>query len=341
MKKLGLGITAIAALAVTAYWMQSPRPAAVAGLPAAEPVSSPTPSNVSPPPTSDASLQPGAVRPQQATSHRETQRPDTQNVLPSSQARSPQPAPSKDEAQQMAACHARWDSKKKREQAAHDAEAKDPAWAYAMEQKLREYASQRLRGTSIELKEVDCKTTFCDLLMEVFDPNSTNEMNNALEDAKKQPWSDFSGTSWAKTSDEGTTYRVELSRRHSYRTPFESGNDEQDLACTRLISDRTVRERAARDAQPRDVAWADQLEPLLRQHIMSRTGKHPPTKLDIVCKTTFCQIKAGGETEESQRLFQQVSQEAAAEPWANLRNGEAGSSGYGNRWTADVTLYRQ
>ena len=114
----------------------------------------------------------------------------------------------------MAACHARWDSQKKREQGAHDAEAKDPAWAYGMEQKLREYASQRLRETSIELREVDCKTT-------------------------------------------------------------------------------------------------------------------------------FCQIKAGGETEDSQRLFQQASQDAAAEPWVNLRIGEAGSSGYGNTWSADVTLYRQ
>lgn len=340
MKKLLLGITAIVALAVAAYLMHAPRPVAVEALPAAATLSSPTPPVASTTPPDDASVQSGAVMPQEVTSRREPER-QPPDVLPSSQARSPQPPPPKDESQRLAACEAHWDRERKGEQAAHDAETKDPAWAYDMEQKLREFAARRLRGTSIELKDVDCKATFCDLLMEVLDPDSANEMNNALEDARKQPWSDFTGTSWAKTSDESNTYRVELSRKHSYRTPFETGNDPQKLACMRLISDRSLRERAARDAQPRDASWADQLEPLLRQHIMSRTAKHPAEKLEIDCKTTFCRIKASGQTADSQTLFQQASQEVAAEPWANLRAGEVGSSGYGNTWTAETTLYRQ
>jgi hypothetical protein len=38
---------------------------------------------------------------------------------------------------------------------------------------------------------VDCKTTFCDLVAQGFENESVNELNNALEDVQKEPWSDF------------------------------------------------------------------------------------------------------------------------------------------------------
>lgn len=343
MKKLVFAIPAIAALAIAAYFILAPRPpAAVASLPAAEPVSSPTPSSTSPTPSSDQSLQLGALQPQDTTPHREPERHrDTQKVLPGSQTRAAQPAPPKDEGPQMAACRELWDSRRKREQAAHDAEAKDPAWAYAMEQKLREYASQRLRGTSIELEQVDCKTTFCDLLMEAFDPDSANEINNAMEDAKKQPWSDFTGTSFAKTSEEGNTYRVELARMRSYRTPFENADSEQDLACMRLISDRNLRERAARDAQPKDPSWAEPMEQMLHQYLTTQLGKHVPERIEVDCRTTYCRIAAEGRTNDSSMAFQKIAQAAAAEPWADMRNGEGGASGQGDDWKQEYFLYRR
>jgi hypothetical protein len=30
-----------------------------------------------------------------------------------------------------------------------------------------------------------------------------------------------------------------------------------------------------------------------------------------------------------------------SEPWANLRGGDGGSSGYGDMWTADYTMHRR
>jgi hypothetical protein len=84
------------------------------------------------------------------------------------------------------------------------------------------------------------------------------------------------------------------------------------------------------------------MEQLLRQHIASRLVKHPVQQLSIECRTTFCLLRARGQIEDSQRAFVQASHEAAAEPWANLRVGETGNTGYPDGWwRSDVTLYRQ
>jgi hypothetical protein len=170
-----------------------------------------------------------------------------------------------------------------------------------------------------------------------------NEFNNALEDVKQEPWSDFTGWSQSNETVGGKlTSRVELRRKQSYVTPFEAESDApENVACMRLISQHNQRERVARETQPRDPAWADQMEQLLRQHIASRLVKHPVLQLNIDCKTTFCLLRAWGQTQDSQRAFVQASHEAAAEPWANLRIGETGNTGYGDSWRSDVTLHRQ
>jgi hypothetical protein len=316
MKKLVFVIIAIAALAAAVYFIHLPQPSAVASLPVAETVAAPR---------REPALQ-----------------PNTQDVLPDRQLRPSQTAPPSHKPQSMAECRAMWDDKRKREQAAHDAETKDAAWAYSMEQKLREFASRRFQGASMELTAVDCKTTYCNLVVQVLEPDSATQLYAALEDVGMQPWSDFTGKSYEKVSETSNDYRVELLRQHSYQTPFyEENNSEASLACMRLSSDRALQERAASDAQPRDAAWADQIEPLLRQHIASRTAKHPPEKLEIDCKTTFCRIKASGQTRDSQTLFQQAAQDAAAEPWAELRNGEGGGTAYGDSWKYEVTLHRK
>ncbi len=52
-----------------------------------------------------------------------------------------------------------------REQAARDAEPKDLAWAYAMEQKLRQFTMPRFQADEIDLTAIDCKTSFQDLIL--------------------------------------------------------------------------------------------------------------------------------------------------------------------------------
>jgi hypothetical protein len=69
--------------------------------------------------------------------------------------------------------------------------------------------------------------------------------------------------------------------------------------------------------------------------------RHPVERLEIICRTTFCQIKAEGMAPDAVLALQRATNGLQSEPWANLRSGEGGSSGYGDRWTAEFTLIRQ
>jgi hypothetical protein len=95
-------------------------------------------------------------------------------------------------------------------------------------------------------------------------------------------------------------------------------------ACASASNEEGQRKRAAMDAEPRDTSWADPMEQLLRQYLVEHTAKHPPDKLEITCRTTFCELKATGRTEAFALEFQKASQEVGSEPWGNLRNGEGG-----------------
>lgn len=238
----------------------------------------------------------------------------------------------------LAACRANWERKTKREQAARDAESKDPAWAYQMEQKLREYMSRRLQLSQVDV--IDCKTTFCEIKAQDFGADGSDEFNAAISAVMQEPWKDFKGNSFSHTEEAGKTIHFARVERKPAKMMNHPPLDKEQQACWDVTSRQAQQQLDARNAQPRDAGWADPMEQLLRQHIVGQLVKHPLDRLDINCKTTFCQIKASGKTKESQAIFQKVSQEVAAEPWAELRTGEAGSSGYGDSWDADVTLYR-
>jgi hypothetical protein len=249
----------------------------------------------------------------------------------------------KKEQQQLAACDAAWQRKAKGEQAARDAESKDPAWAYRMEQKLREYTARRFQTIPIEVTSIDCKTTFCELRAQSFSPEAATELTNAMNALVMQPPADFRGMSYSNTDEAGKAVHVVQLKRLQER----AGNGErlsaEQEACWKLSGLQQERERAARDAEPRDAGWADPMEQLLRQHITEKMVKHPLDRLEITCRATFCEIKASGVTPQSQAAFQKISQEAGAEPWADMETGEGGSSMYGdgNKWEASQTLYRQ
>jgi hypothetical protein len=340
MKKLVVAIGAIAGLAIAAWLILSPQPAEVARVPAAASEIRQAPDRAAATLTPDESAQHAAIEPQAPTRSREPALPSNAPDVPTA-ARSAQATRS--EEQQVAACEARWDRRRAGELAAREAETKDPAWAYAMEQKLREWGTRRLQRAAIELVAVDCKTTYCDLVAQAFEPEAGNEFSRALQDATQEPWNDFSGLSFGPDEEAGKgKFRGELRRQRSYVTPFEElNNDQENQACFRVLSQRAERERAVREAEPRDAAWADQMEQLLRQHITSRLLQHPVQQLDIDCKATFCRIIARGNAPQSRTIFRQAAHEAAAEPWAGLRVGEDGGGSIGDDWSAYMTLHRQ
>jgi hypothetical protein len=82
------------------------------------------------------------------------------------------------------------------------------------------------------------------------------------------------------------------------------------------------------------------MEQLLRMHLAAQLSKHA-VELDISCKTTFCGIKAKGQSDDALLALQKAMTAIDSEPWANLRNGGGGITGYGDRWTADYMLHRR
>lgn len=83
------------------------------------------------------------------------------------------------------------------------------------------------------------------------------------------------------------------------------------------------------------------MEQLLRQHIESQLRKHPVASLDVVCRSTFCRIKATGKVMDSKEVFRKVAQEAAAEAWSDLSAGTSGGGSSGDGWHEEVTLNRR
>jgi hypothetical protein len=247
----------------------------------------------------------------------------------------------KQEQQQLAACDAAWQRKTKLEQAARDAETKDPAWAYQMEDKLREYTAKRFQSIPIEVTGIDCKTTFCDVTAQGFTPETAAAFNDAISALTLQPRGDFQGNSVWHTEEAGKTLHFAQVKRKQERATGPEPVTAEQLACMKLASLQSERELAARDAEPRDTGWADPMEQLLRQHLTAKLAKHPVERLDIACKTTFCEIKASGPIGESHEAFQRVSQEIASEPWADMENGGGGSGSDGIRWEGTQTLLRR
>jgi hypothetical protein len=223
-----------------------------------------------------------------------------------------------------ARCNEAYQREQERQQRAWDAEQKDPAWAYAMEQKLREFTSPRLQAAQIEVSDIDCKTTFCEINAHALVPELAGQFNAVIEAVREQPWSEFSGFSMTNSGDSGKQVQYARLTRRESKPPPTPEEQEMQNACFAAFAEEGNNKRAAMDAEPRDTSWADPTEQLLRQYIVAHTAKHPADKLEITCRTSFCEIKATGRTEEFIADFQKAAQEVASEPWSTVRDGEAG-----------------
>jgi hypothetical protein len=332
MKKLvAITIAGIAAVAILVYFGHSAETTLPAAINPVQSQQNPA-ASVEPRPQARLSTTPMQVR----TAAPQTDTPVDDGHPPRAATRL-----TKQEQQQLAACDAAWERKTKREQAARDAESKDPAWAYQMEDKLREYTSQRFQSIPIDVTSIDCKTTFCDVMAQGFTPETAAEFNDAISALARQSRGNFQGMSVWHTEEAGKTLHFAQVKRRQERAAAPEQVSAEQLACMKLASLQSEREHAARDAEARDASWADPMEQLLRLHLTAKLAKHPVERLDIACKTTFCEIKASGPMGESHEAFQKVSQELASEPWADLETGGGGSSSDGIRWEGTQTLLRR
>ena len=251
-------------------------------------------------------------------------------------------APLTPEQQDQAACSAVWERRQAREKAALEAEPKDPAWAYPMEQKLREYLTQALQSGQMEVTSIDCRTTFCQIKALVHDLAGSTEFNQAISAVSGKPWNDFSGMGTSISEESDKTFYIGQLNRPQFKERRPSTQDEQAAAaCTAREMAKQDRERAIRDAQPKDPIWAEPMEQMIRQYLTKHVGKQRVEHIEVDCRTTFCRIEAKGQTIDAALAMQKAAQAVADEPWAELRSGEGSSSGYGDSWEQQYFLYKR
>ena len=344
MKKLVVIGALLAALAI-AVWLVRSQPAGEASTAKSSQPASPSPPPPPPAARESADLATDAKPPDPVVLAPAVQSARTTDAPPApinEQRARPTAAARTDEAKQLAECRARWRREHTAEQVARASETKDSGWAYATEQKLREYLSGRFKTIPIEVLGIDCRETFCEVKAQSFVPEGAHEFQTALAEVGKESWNDFSGSAFSQTEDASpVVYTGEVRRRRSYADTYQRDDDPELIACANLLGRQTQQARATRDAEPRDTGWADQMEQLLRMHLATQLTQHPVDQLEIICKTSFCQIKAKGKANEALLALQKAMAAVESEPWANMRHGEGGTSGYGDSWTADFTLIRR
>ena len=253
-------------------------------------------------------------------------------------------APLTDE-QKMAACGAMWIRRAERGKALLAAEAKDPAWSYPMEQKLREYTSRKFQTSQIDVVAIDCRTYYCEIRAQGFVPEKTTKEFAEVIDAFQGSSGGFNGMEvWHEEEADKTFHIARLGR--AQRRPQEPARVDPDEArlqsdCLAIQNKQQEQRRANLDAQERDAGWAEPMEYRLREFMAAQLSKHPVDHLDIGCRTTFCGLQADGHTIESEAAFKKSSEEAAAQPWANLWLAEQAGTRNGENWDAQIKLYRR
>ena len=248
--------------------------------------------------------------------------------------------------QKLAACGAMWSRQAERNKALLAAEAKDPAWAYPMEQKLREYTSRKFQSSQINVVAIDCRTYYCEIRAQGFVPEKTGkEFAEVIGAFRTESSSDFNGMGvWHEEEADKTFHIARLDRaKLRPQEPARVDPDEARLQsdCVAIQSKQQEQRRAKLDAQERDAGWAEPMEYRLREFMAAQLSKHPVDHLDIDCRTTFCRLQADGHTSESEAAFKKASEEAAAQPWANLWFAEQAGTGNGQNWDAQIKLYRR
>jgi hypothetical protein len=257
-------------------------------------------------------------------------------------------APMNDE-QKLAACGAIMTRKAQRNNAMLAAEPKDPAWAYAMEQRLREFTSRRFQSSEINVVAVDCRTYYCKIKAQTFDAEKTaKQFKEGMGALHEEAWSgEFTGSETFYEEEEGKTFHV--ARIGRPRPPETTGVMVRDdpsetlllTECAALSEKQQQRWRAIRDAQERDDGWADPMEYRLREYMTAQLLKHPIDHLDIDCRKTFCRLQASGHTNESQAAFEKAAEDASKESWANLWYAEVAGHAENGVWDGSVVLYRR
>lgn len=74
------------------------------------------------------------------------------------------------------------------------------------------------------------------------------------------------------------------------------------------------------------------MEQLIRTHIETYVPENSYTKLEIQCRTTFCELKMEGRDAESLDLVDKIAQEIAYQAWSDMVPWSHGGGSDSRSW---------
>lgn len=234
--------------------------------------------------------------------------------------------------------------KLEREKAAREAESKDINWAYEMEQLLGQFIAAHPRATTIQVSGIECRTSFCEIKA-IGQADSWEAFIAIVEQTPNEPWSTLSLNKRMSSDfrDDGQMDFHAIIERTSASTTGSAGDhllspalsvdeDECECATEEWQARKAEFEAAARAAEPKDANWAYATEQRLQQFIAAdpRSTTFEISSMD--CRTTFCEIKAIGQTEQSSDDFSDIIYQAVAQERFGLaQEMMSGASRYDGR----------
>ena len=236
-------------------------------------------------------------------------------------------------------CAGAWFRRKEElERAAREAEPKDTNWAYDMEQLLEQYIASHPQAAAIQITGIECRTTYCKIEAAAH-ADSPNSFEDVLRQARDEPWSTFGGRRRISSDPAGDGRLVY--RAFIYRAPIPAdysppATSEIEEACACATPEwrrrKMEHEAAVRAAEPKDLSWAYATEPRLHRYIAADPRAVAFEVSSIDCRTTYCEIKAIGLTDESTDLFRKIIREMVVqEQFEFTQEMQSGASHYDDR----------
>jgi hypothetical protein len=130
--------------------------------------------------------------------------------------------------------------------------------------------------------------------------------------------------------------------------PLQAGNhwieslseQEADELCSRAHQLRQIRERGAKDTEPKDAGWAYPMEQLIRQHVEMHLPADKYTKLQIECRTTFCALRMQGTSADGKDAAEKVVQQIQQQEWSDVAQRGSGGGSDGETWYIEYDWFR-
>jgi hypothetical protein len=116
--------------------------------------------------------------------------------------------------------------------------------------------------------------------------------------------------------------------------------DEASDLCQRAYRLRAAREQAAKDAEPKDAAWAYSTEQLIRQHVEANLPADQYSVLKVECRTTYCELRLEGTSQEGRDLAEKVGLSIPSQPWSDIAQGGQSGGSDGTKWHMEFEWFR-